>query len=373
MHRRRPCKSRNAKALAYWMCIAIVLTGAVAGSVFAGDTPPGQDVLRATLGNGLQVVVIRSALAPVATVMMNYLVGSREAPEAFPGMAHAQEHMMFRGSPGLSADQLSDIIALMGGMFNADTQETVTQYFFTVPTEDLDVALHIEAIRMRGVLDSERLWKQEKGAIEQEVTRDLSDPEYVFYTKLVASMFKGTPYAHTPLGTVSSFEKTTGTMLKAFHNTWYVPNNAILVIAGNVIPGEAMALVKSHFGGIPAKNIPERPAVRRSVAPSGVVLMYVASLQPYMLVIQEKAVVFIPPYRPDSERRHEIINLSRCIIDFGKDRILVWRGRRPYMRIRNRQTRLHEGIHRPGSNDLRRLLGGDNRMERIIDDRLYPA
>ena len=262
MHRRRPCKSRNAKALAYWMCIAIVLTGAVAGSVFAGDTPPGQDVLRATLGNGLQVVVIRSALAPVATVMMNYLVGSREAPEAFPGMAHAQEHMMFRGSPGLSADQLSDIIALMGGMFNADTQETVTQYFFTVPTEDLDVALHIEAIRMRGVLDSERLWKQEKGAIEQEVTRDLSDPEYVFYTKLMASMFKGTPYAHTPLGTVSSFEKTTGKMLKAFYDTWYAPNNAILVIAGNVVPGEAMDLVKNHFGGIPAKNIPVRPAVR---------------------------------------------------------------------------------------------------------------
>jgi zinc protease len=262
MHRRRPCESRSAKAFAFRVCIALVLAGAVAATVFAGEASLGQDVLRATLDNGLQVVVVRSPLAPVATVMMNYRVGSREAPEAFPGMAHAQEHMMFRGSPGLSADQLSDLIALMGGMFNADTQETVTQYFFTVPSEDLDAALHIEAIRMRGVLDSERLWKQEKGAIEQEVTRDLSDPEYVFYTKLVASMFRGTPYAHTPLGTVSSFEKTTGTMLKAFYDTWYVPNNAILVIVGDVVPGEAMALVKSHFKGIPAKNIPERPAVR---------------------------------------------------------------------------------------------------------------
>jgi zinc protease len=262
MHHCRLCESRITKAPAFWICLAILLAGAVAASVFAGEAPSGQDVLRATLDNGLHVVVVRTALAPVATVMMNYLVGSREAPEAFPGMAHAQEHMMFRGSPGLSADQLSDIIALMGGMFNADTQETVTQYFFTVPAEDLDAALHIEAIRMRGVLDSERLWKQEKGAIEQEVTRDLSDPEYVFYTKLVASMFKGTPYAHTPLGTVSSFEKTTGKMLKAFFDTWYVPNNAILVIVGDVVPGEAMDLVKSHFGGIPAKNIPERPTVR---------------------------------------------------------------------------------------------------------------
>ena len=252
----------NVKTVAATLVLCLLFAGAMATPGLAVDGIQQQDVLRATLDNGLRVVVVRSKLAPVATVIMNYLVGSREAPEAFPGMAHAQEHMMFRGSPGLSADQLSDIIALMGGMFNADTQETVTQYFFTVPSEDIDAALHIEAIRMRGVLDSERLWKQERGAIEQEVTRDLSDPEYVFYTKLMASMFKGTPYAHTPLGTVSSFEKTTGKMLKAFHDTWYVPNNAILVIVGDVVPDEAMALVKSHFGGIPAKNIPERPAVR---------------------------------------------------------------------------------------------------------------
>lgn len=252
----------NVKTVAATLVLCLLFAGAMATPGSAVDGIQQPNVLRATLDNGLRVVVVRSELAPVATVMMNYLVGSREAPAAFPGMAHAQEHMMFRGSPGLSADQLSDIIALMGGMFNADTQETVTQYFFTVPTEDLDAALHIEAIRMRGVLDSERLWKQERGAIEQEVTRDLSDPEYVFYTKLMASMFKGTPYAHTPLGTVSSFERTTGKMLKAFHDTWYVPNNSILVIVGDVVPDEAMVLVKSHFGGIPARKIPDRPAVR---------------------------------------------------------------------------------------------------------------
>ena len=143
-------------------------------------------MLRATLDNGLRVVIVRNTLAPVVTTIVNYLVGSNEAPEGFPGMAHAQEHMMFRGSPGLSANQLADIIAAMGGMFNADTQQTVTQYFLTAPAEDLDVALHIEAIRMRGVLDSEKLWEQERGAIEQEVAQDLSSPEYVFYTKLLA-------------------------------------------------------------------------------------------------------------------------------------------------------------------------------------------
>ena len=116
-------------------------------------------VLRATLANGLEATVIRNPIAPVVTTVVNYHVGSNEAPAGFPGMAHAQEHMMFRGSPGLTAGQLADINAAMGGSFDADTQQTVTQYFFTVPAEYLDVALHIEAIRMRGVLDSEKLWQ----------------------------------------------------------------------------------------------------------------------------------------------------------------------------------------------------------------------
>src|SRR5579885_1847840 len=91
-------------------------------------------VLRTTLENGLRVVVVRDVLAPVATTVMNYEVGSNEAPPGYPGMAHAQEHMMFRGSPGLSADQLAEISAAMGGHFDADTQQVVTQYFFTVPS-----------------------------------------------------------------------------------------------------------------------------------------------------------------------------------------------------------------------------------------------
>jgi zinc protease len=133
-----------------------------------------QDITGATLKNGLRVVIVRNSLAPVATVQINYLAGSDEAPPGFPGMAHAQEHMMFRGSPGLSAGQLSAIIAALGGEFNADTEQTVTQYFQTVPAQYLDIALHIEAIRMRGALGSQKLWERERGAIEQEVVQDLS-------------------------------------------------------------------------------------------------------------------------------------------------------------------------------------------------------
>ena len=213
-------------------------------------------------------MIVRNRLAPVVTTVLNYLVGSNEAPEGFPGMAHAQEHMMFRGSPGLSAGQLAEIAAQMGGEFDADTQQTVTQYFYTVPSEYLDLALHIEAIRMKGVLDTDQLWDQERGAIEQEVAQDLSNPEYVFYSRLLASVFKGTPYAHDALGTRPSFNKTTGAMLKKFYDAWYAPNNAILLVVGDVQPQQVLAKVKSLFGDIPARKLPPRPDFRpQPVAP----------------------------------------------------------------------------------------------------------
>ncbi len=221
-------------------------------------TGRAQEVLRSTLTNGLQVIIVRNTLAPVVTTMVNYRVGSDNCPAGFPGTAHATEHMMFRGSPGLSADQLAAASAAMGGNDNADTQQAVTQYFFTTPAENLDVALRIEATRMRDLLTDEKLWDKERGAIEQEVAQDLSNPEYVFYSQLLAAMFKGSPYDHDALGTRPSFDKTTNADLRKFHNAWYVPNNAILVIVGDVDPTAALEQVKTIFGGVPAAQLPAR-------------------------------------------------------------------------------------------------------------------
>jgi zinc protease len=192
---------------------------------------------------------------------MSYLVGSNEAPQGFPGTAHALEHMMFRGSPELSGDQLTKVAAAMGGEFNADTRQTVTRYFFTVPKQDLDVALHIESIRMRSLLATDALWNHERGAIKQEVAGDLSDPEYVFQKELLSAMFHGTPYAFDALGTRPSFDATTAAMLQKFHNTWYAPNNAILVITGDVDPASAIPTVKDLFSGIASKPLPARAPV----------------------------------------------------------------------------------------------------------------
>ena len=252
-------KNRTPSSILSTFAFCLALAGSISVRAATNILAAEPDVLRATLTNGLQVIIVRNTLAPVVTTMINYRVGSDECSSEFPGTAHATEHMMFRGSPGLSADQLAAISAAFGGDDNADTQQAVTQYFFTTPAENLEVALRVEATRMRDLLPDESLWEKERGAIEQEVAQDLSNPEYVFYEQLLAAVFKGTPYEHTPLGTRPSFDKTTGADLRKFHNTWYVPNNAILVIVGNVEPQKVLAQVKKVFGNIPAAQLPARP------------------------------------------------------------------------------------------------------------------
>jgi zinc protease len=252
-------KNQTSPSILFAFVFCFALAGSLAGQAATNAIAAEPDILRATLTNGLQVIIVRNTLAPVVTTMVNYRVGSDEAPAEFPGTAHATEHMMFRGSPGLSADQLAAISAAFGGDDNADTQHAVTQYFLTTPAENLEVALRVEATRMRDLLPDESLWEKERGAIEQEVAQDLSNPEYVFYEQLLAAVFKGSPYEHSPLGTRPSFDKTTGAMLRKFHNTWYVPNNAILVIVGNVEPQKVLEQVKQVFGGIPAAQLPARP------------------------------------------------------------------------------------------------------------------
>ncbi|GAC1303490.1 MAG: pitrilysin family protein [Vulcanimicrobiaceae bacterium] len=270
--------------------------GAIIGFVVAALAPAGaapapsvvpsaaapSDVTRATLANGLRVVIVRDPLAPVVSVYENYLVGANETPPEFPGMAHAQEHMAFRGCSGVSGDQISAIFAQLGGEGNADTQQTITQYFATIPAADLDVELQVDSACMRDIADSQSEWASERGAIEQEVAADLSNPSYKALGRLTRDLFAGTPYAHDALGTRESFRKTTGADLKAFYKAWYAPNNAVLVIAGDVEPKATLALISKLYGTIPSRPIAARPTV--SLQPVRSESFDVESDLPYSLV-----------------------------------------------------------------------------------------
>jgi zinc protease len=220
------------------------------------------DVTRATLDNGLRVVIVRDALAPMVTTQITYLAGSYETPAGFPGTAHALEHMMFRNSKGMTGAQLNEMTGKMGAENNAFTTNDATQFFFVAPAQYLDVLLKIESVRMRGAQLTDKDWGLEKGAIEQEVSRDISDPGYLAFERAEKILYAGTGYAEDALGTRPSFDKTTGAILQKFYNHWYVPNNAILVIAGDVDPQATLARVKELFGPIAKGEVPVRAPIR---------------------------------------------------------------------------------------------------------------
>jgi zinc protease len=255
---------RRRRALAAALLLA--LTVSIAGRAPAATTPAasasGGDVLEATLRNGLRVVIVRNTIAPAVSTELTYLVGSRDDPAGVPGMAHAQEHMMFRGTKSLSTSELGTVATALGGSFNASTTDTLTQYQFTVPAADLDAVLRIESDRMRDVLDAQSQWENERGAIEQEVLRDETAPGRDFFQAVQMLAYAGTPYGHEGVGTKSAFDKLTGPRIKAFHDKWYAPNNAVLVVAGDVDPARALDQIRTRFEAIPSRPVPAHAAAR---------------------------------------------------------------------------------------------------------------
>lgn len=264
--------------------IACALALAIGVGIFAQSPAAAQplQVTRATLKNGLQVVVVHDPLAPVVTTVLNYRAGSNE--QQYAGEAHALEHMMFRGTPDISQTQLFEISQLMGGDYDADTQAEITQYFFQVPAQYLDVALRVESDRAKQLTLAQSGWEAERGAIKQEVTQDDSVPiQKLFQRTILPSIFKGTPYAKDGLGTLNSFDhEINAAVLRKFYGTWYHPNNAVYIIAGNVDGPSTVKAVQKYFGSIPAGKLPAREKV--ALQPMKAATYHVESDQPYSVI-----------------------------------------------------------------------------------------
>lgn len=255
------------KTLAWSVLLSV---GLVAASLPArADAPAASkavadnsNVLRSRLDNGLRVVIVRETFSPMVTTQITYLAGGYQTPDGFPGTAHALEHMMFRDSKGMTGAQLNEMTGKMGADNNAFTTNDATQYYFVAPSNYLDLLLHIESTRMDGALLTQQEWERERGAIEQEVSRDISQPEFLAFQKAERILYAGTGYADDPLGTRPSFGKTTAEDLQKFYKDWYAPNNALLVIVGDVDPQQTLAKVQQLFGKIAKRSLPDRVPVK---------------------------------------------------------------------------------------------------------------
>ena len=215
--------------------------------------------VRATLANGMHVILLPNKLAPVATTLMSYGVGADDDTQ--PGIAHATEHMLFRGTAHLSAGQLAEIAARMGASYNALTSNESTLYYYKLPSAYVDLALRIEADRMTQASIRAADWATERGAIEQEIRAQESSPGYKIGLTLRESFFAGTPFATASGGTVPSFEQLTADQIRAFYHTWYHPGNATLIVAGDIDPARVLAQIHAHFDATPDVAVPVRKPI----------------------------------------------------------------------------------------------------------------
>ena len=211
------------------------------------------------LANGMHVVAIRNTLAPVVSTWMTYFVGSDDDGET-PGLAHAAEHMMFRGSRSVSGPQFADTVAMMGGQFNGETGPDATFFYLQVPLQDLDVAMHLEASRSGGVLDDAGTWEPERGAITQEVLMRKASAGYRISNRVAGKILAGSVYSNDTLGTVGGFSTLSASEIRSFHERFYTPSNALYVIVGDVDPIGVLERVDKIFGAIPGGEKPTHDA-----------------------------------------------------------------------------------------------------------------
>ncbi len=237
---------------------AVALT--LAGTAQARADAVQASALQETLTNGLHVVLLPNKLAPVATTIITYSAGSDD--DTSPGVAHATEHMLFRGTSDVTAGQFADIAARMGAQYNAQTLNETTLYYFKLPSAYVGVALRLEADRMTNALIRPSDWAAERGPIEQEIQALESIPGYRIGRKVGELFFAGTPFANSPGGTVQSFEKMNSDEIVAFYKRWYHPNNATLIVAGDIDSQATMAQVHELFDPISAAPLPVRPTIK---------------------------------------------------------------------------------------------------------------
>jgi zinc protease len=211
-----------------------------------------------TLANGLRVVVLEDHAAPVVQVNTWYRFGALDETPGKTGLAHALEHMMFRGTRDLSSAGLIDMGARLGAEINAQTENEATHFYFVVPADRYETVLRVEADRMRNLTLDPKDWDLERGAVLQEWAQDHSNPVSAFLFKIGKAVYPNSRLGETALGERGDIERATVADLRRYYDAWYRPNNATIVVTGDVHAADVFAAARRWFGSLPAGTLPAR-------------------------------------------------------------------------------------------------------------------
>lgn len=214
-----------------------------------------------TLSNGMKVIVMEDHRAPTAVHMIWYKAGSMDEFNGTTGVAHVLEHMMFKGTKNLKPGEFSRRVAALGGRDNAFTDKDYTAYYQQIDSAKLDEVMALEADRMANLQLADKEFAPEiKVIMEERRWRTEDRPSALMDEALHATAFFAHPYHWPVIGWMSDLQQMTAQDARDWYHRWYAPNNATMVVVGDVNPNQVRALAEKHFGSIPARPLPLRRA-----------------------------------------------------------------------------------------------------------------
>ena len=209
------------------------------------------------LDNGLRVIIAADHSAPVYGIAVTYNVGSRDERPGRTGFAHLFEHMMFEGSANVGKSEHDIVISNNGGSVNGTTTEDRTNYFEALPKNQLDLALFLEADRMRSLAVNQANLDNQRNAVQEERRLGVDNQAYGKSELEIDNLaYDNFAYKHSVIGEMRDLDAASVEDVKEFFRIYYAPDNAVLTIVGDVDPEEALAKIKQHFGSIPSQPAP---------------------------------------------------------------------------------------------------------------------
>lgn len=246
------------RLLLFLLILGLALPASVHGGLYNTQT--------FSLPNGLQVYVIENHRVPAVTQMVVYRVGSADDPLGKSGLAHYMEHMMFKGPLGSASERLTREVNAVGGGINAATSFDVTYYYEIVPKEHLSRIMELEGERMKSLeVVPEQAQSEMQVVLEEEHMRMGNEPVSQFFRNLRLAFYNYHPYRLMPIGWRSEIKSYTPADIQNFHDRWYAPDNAFIILSGDITVPDAQRLTQKYYGSIPSKKSPPRHRVQEPV------------------------------------------------------------------------------------------------------------